>query len=80
MGIEPNSKMATYGRENRARHQDNKGEDFSDSSGFDLVSMIQVIPHFVDIRKALESIAELTRSGGYWLIETWDRYGLVAKL
>ncbi|NLD68823.1 MAG: methyltransferase domain-containing protein [Limnobacter sp.] len=48
--------------------------------GFDLVTMIQVIAHFHDLRKALAQAAGLTRIGGHWLIETWDNSSRTARL
>jgi SAM-dependent methyltransferase len=81
VGIEPNHSMAAYGRAKLGLDiKAVRFEDYSDSGTFDLVCMIQVISHFVDIRNALAGVAERTRPGGYWLIETWDRDSLVAKL
>ena len=34
--------------------------------------MIQVLSHFVDVGQALAAAAEITRPGGFWLIETWN--------
>ena len=42
--------------------------------------MIQVVAHFHDLRKALSSAAAATRPGGLWLIETWDRQSLTARI
>ncbi len=55
-------------------------ENFTSDQRFDLVSMIQVIAHFSDIRKALQNAAEVTRNGGFWLIETWNYESWVARL
>jgi len=80
VGLEPNSTMADYGR-NHLDLQIETGclEQFSSSRLFDLVSMVQVIAHFNDIRKALQNAADATKSGGYWLIETWDRESWIAR-
>ena len=43
----------------------------SDKS-FDLVSLIQVLAHVVDVREALGAVAALTRTDGHCLIETWN--------
>lgn len=48
--------------------------------GFDLISMIQVVAHFHDLRGAFETARDLTRPGGHWLIETWDNASLSARL
>jgi len=46
---------------------------------YDLVSMIQVVSHFYDLRKALQKAARVTRPAGFWLIETWDRESWTAR-
>ena len=47
---------------------------------YDLVTMIQVLPHFYDLHQALQSAADVTKPQGYWLIETWNRDSMSAKL
>src|SRR5205085_11122433 len=47
---------------------------------FDLVLMLQVLPHFVDPAAALQKAARLVRPGGHLLIETWDRESWTARL
>ena len=47
---------------------------------FDLISMIQVIAHFHDLRLALDSLRTRTNPGGWWLIETWDHTSLSARV
>jgi SAM-dependent methyltransferase len=80
IGLEPNSSMAEYGRTHFGLQIESGSlEQFSSSQRFDLVSMIQVIAHFFDIRQALQKAAEATKSGGFWLIETWDRESWVAR-
>ncbi|HRO58630.1 MAG TPA: methyltransferase domain-containing protein, partial [Burkholderiaceae bacterium] len=56
------------------------GPQLAGSEGFDLVTMIQVIAHFHDLRKALAQAVGLTRVGGHWLIETWDSSSRTARL
>jgi ubiquinone/menaquinone biosynthesis C-methylase UbiE len=54
-------------------------EEFHTSECYDLISMIQVIAHFVDPRQALEAAQQVTRPGGFWLIETWNRESWTAR-
>lgn len=79
-GLEPNERMAGYAR--AALGVPVKVGDLEEGTGeqFDVVSMIQVIAHFFDLRKALGAAAAATRSGGHWLIETWDRSSWTARL
>ncbi len=79
-GIEPNATMSRYGREELGLDiETGTLEDFQSDVKFDLLTMIQVVPHFVDIHKALSSAVQLTRPGGYWLIETWDRNSVFSR-
>ena len=50
-----------------------------DAGTFDLVLMLEVIPHAVDVRGSLAAAARHTRPGGLWLIETWDRDSWTAR-
>lgn len=80
-GVEPNSAMSAYARSEMGMDVRNATlEDLDVDDRFDLVTMIQVVPHFYDLRRALEVAARATRPGGHWLIETWDRSSLVARL
>ncbi|MBW8879076.1 MAG: methyltransferase domain-containing protein, partial [Acidobacteria bacterium] len=47
---------------------------------FDVVTMIQVVAHFPDLRKALQVASEITCRDGFWLIETWNRNSWVARI
>jgi SAM-dependent methyltransferase len=79
-GIEPNASMAAYGSSNLGvQIQTGSLEELSTDRQFDLVSMIQVIAHFFNIRKALQKAADVTRPGGYWLIETWNKDSWMAR-
>jgi SAM-dependent methyltransferase len=83
-GIEPNAGMAAFGREQlglnvQAGTLENLRTLMGDRT-YDLVSMVQVLPHFYDLRQALTAAAEATNPGGHWLIETWNRDSLSAKL
>jgi hypothetical protein len=78
--LEPNGRMARYGRETLGlTTHETALEEFNGQGAYDLVSMIQVIAHFVDLHKAMAKAAELTRDGGFWLIETWDHRSLTAR-
>jgi SAM-dependent methyltransferase len=80
-GIEPNDSMATYGRDClKLDVRTGSFEQFQAQEQYDLVTMIQVIPHFWDLPQALKSAEKLTVPGGYWLIETWNRESRLAKL
>jgi SAM-dependent methyltransferase len=80
-GIEPNHSMATYGRDClKLDVRTGSFEQFQAQEQYDLVTMIQVIPHFWDLSQALKSAEKLTVPGGYWLIETWNRDSKLAKL
>ena len=81
MGIEPNLKMAEYARSILGTKVINTPfEEFQSNMQFDLISMIQVIPHFFNLRKALQVAAGLTKPGGYWLVETWNRESFIARI
>jgi SAM-dependent methyltransferase len=83
-GIEPNVQMAAFGREQLGINvQPGTLETLETAlpgKTYDLVSMIQVLPHFYDLHQALQSAAAVTKREGYWLIETWNRDSLSAKV
>lgn len=73
-GIEPNPAMAEYARtQMQLSVETSTLEHLERRRHYDVVSMIQVIAHFMDLRKALQAAADVTRPGGFWLIETWNR-------
>ena len=73
-GIEPNAGMARHARERLGLQVEHASlETWESNSTFDLVLMLQVLPHFLDPAAALRQAGQLVRSGGYLLIETWDR-------
>ena len=84
VGLEPNAQMADYGRRRLGLTMGTGDLERSPLQGsgerFDLVTMIQVIAHFYDLRQALAQAAALTRPGGYWLIESWDYTSWPARL
>ena len=81
IGVEPNHSMVTFARERFGlRVFEGWMEAFSSPEWFDLVTMIQVVGHFFDVERAFRAAAEATRSGGYWLIETWNRDSVTARV
>ncbi len=80
-GVEPNPRMAALANARLGPVVDvGTLESLTTRETFDLVLMIQVVGHFQDPRRALARAAELTRPGGAWLVETWDRASRTARL
>jgi SAM-dependent methyltransferase len=80
-GIEPNARMAEYARQRFDLHVEQASfEDWQTEAVFDLVTMLQVLPHFVDPVGALHKAAQIARPGGHLLIETWDRSSWTARV
>jgi SAM-dependent methyltransferase len=80
-GLEPNEAMAAHAR--TVLHVDVQTGDLENwrpAAQFTLVSMIQVVAHFHDLRRAFRTAADATQPGGFWLIETWNRASLSAML
>jgi SAM-dependent methyltransferase len=80
IGIEPNARMAELGRRRGLDVREGTLEDLPDPGPFDLVTMVQVVAHFVAPRAALAAAARATRPGGFWLVETWDPRSVTARL
>jgi SAM-dependent methyltransferase len=81
IGIEPNSRMAEFGRKEYALNiEEGAFESYTSDSEFDLISMIQVVPHFYQQRKAFENAAKLLKDGGLLLIESWNRQSISAQV
>jgi SAM-dependent methyltransferase len=81
MGVEPNAEMARYGRERLSLDIEcSTCEGFRSSRHFDLVSMIQVVAHLTDIRRAFQVCAGALKPGGLLLIESWNRRSWTARL
>ena len=55
-------------------------EAFTPTKQYDLVTMIQVVAHFHDLQSAFEVAHRALKSGGCWLVETWDKDSMVARL
>lgn len=87
-GVEPNAAMARHAREQLGVPVTASSlEEFSpaapavsNASGYDVVSLIQVMAHFVDPNAAIERVAELVRPGGMCLVETWNVRSWTARL
>lgn len=79
-GIEPNAAMADHACQQGVNVAVGTLEDHPGRERYDLITLLQVIAHFVDPFHALQSAARLTRPQGYWLIETWDRDSWTARL
>ena len=80
-GLEPNYSMASYGR-NELKLDITTGnlESFKTTQRFNLVNMIQVIGHFVDLDKALQNVSHLLNKNGLVLIESWDMKSIIARI
>lgn len=80
-GLEPNAGQAEYARSSLGLAVDTGTlETWTTDRSFDLVTMLQVLPHFLDPRQSLQKCAEFLRPGGYLLIETWNRDSWTARL
>jgi SAM-dependent methyltransferase len=80
-GLEPNKIMADYGRAQLGVNISvGVLEHFKSDEMFDLVTMIQVVAHFLELKQALQVAADLTKPSGYWLIETWNKASFIAQM
>jgi SAM-dependent methyltransferase len=80
VGVEPNPRMSAYAREQLGLAvETSTADDFRSEEQFDAVTMIQVVAHFVDPRRTFETLAQRTRVGGLWLVETWNRASWTAR-
>ncbi len=81
LGIEPNASMAEYGRNHMGVDIEVSAlEQYKSEELFNLVTMVQVLPHFYDLEQGLQNAANLTKPSGYWLIETWNKDSFIARL
>jgi 2-polyprenyl-3-methyl-5-hydroxy-6-metoxy-1,4-benzoquinol methylase len=79
-GLEPNSQVAAHAREKLALNvQVGSLEEHRSDRRYDAISLIQVVPHFIDPMAAFESAVRLTKPGGLWVIETWNRASFTAQ-
>lgn len=80
-GIEPNQTMVAYGREEFGLNLTTGSfEDFAPAKTYDLVNMIQVVAHFYDFNRAMQTAYNALNPDGYLLIETWDFHSWIARL
>lgn len=81
VGIEPNARMAEHARSQLGIDVDvGSFETFQADKRFDLITMIQVIGHFVDVQKAFEVAYKHLAASGFILVESWDRESWTARL
>lgn len=79
-GLELNASMSEWGRSNLHVDIETQSlERFQSSQQFDAITMVQVVAHFYDLASAFANAAKLTRSGGLWLVETWNARSLTAR-
>ena len=80
-GIEPNAAMAQHAREVlKLDVRCDTLESMPCDKPFDVVSMIQVIAHFVDPHEATRQVSKLVASNGLCLVETWNVRSWSARL
>ena len=79
-GIEPNSNMAECARSNLDLNVQTGALELFSGPTYDLITMIQVVPHFYELQQAFQVASAHTKSGGFWLIETWNRDSFTARL
>lgn len=81
VGIEPNETMAEFGRKklNLEIHKTSV-EKYASVEKFDLVTMIQVMAHFIEPKEVFSNISNSLKANGHLLIETWNRKSLSEKI
>ena len=81
VGVEPNAAMARHAREQLGVDVTaSPFEEFANTEPFDVVSIIQVMAHFVEPRVAVEHLASLVKPGGLCVVETWNVGSWSARL
>ncbi|NLP10038.1 class I SAM-dependent methyltransferase [bacterium] len=81
LGIEPNSSMAAHGqRELGLKIINTPLEAFSSKDKYRLITMVQVIAHFYNLRQALHNATTMLEPGGLVLVETWNKDSWIARL
>lgn len=80
-GVEPNNTMASFGR-NELNLDIVTGnlESFETNERFNLINMIQVIGHFINLDEAFKNLSLLLIQNGLVLVESWDMASGYAKL
>lgn len=80
-GVEPNLSMAKFASEElHLEVYQSSFESFTTDLQYDLITMIQVIPHFYDLKKALHKLTDLLKPQGYILVEVWNKNSITAKI
>lgn len=79
-GIEPNYKMADYARMNGFDVDAVSFEEYKSDQQYDVITMIQVIAHFINLKEAFNIASQCLKDDGYLLIETWNKNSLTAKI
>ncbi len=81
VGLEPNARMARFGGEHLGLEiTAGDLESFQTAEKFRLISMIQVVAHFHQPRRAFQNAFDLLEPRGFLLIETWNRASLTARV
>jgi len=81
VGLEPNVHMTEYAaRELDLDVRPTTLEEWEGDGAFDLVSMLQVLPHFVDPHRAIAAATRHLQGKGFLLVETWNRASLLARV
>lgn len=78
--LDPNPRMIAIAARSSEEARVGTLEGFHAPAPFDVVAMIQVIPHFFDLHRALGAAAAATAHGRYWLVETWNGESMAARL
>ncbi|MCP4202865.1 MAG: class I SAM-dependent methyltransferase [bacterium] len=80
VGIEPNRRMALYAREELGLDvRQGTIEKFSEEADFDLICLLQVISHLVDLQLAIRNMKNCLAAHGLVLIETWNWQSWTAR-
>jgi hypothetical protein len=81
VGVEPNAEMADYGQVQLDLDVANtRLEDYPTDNQYDLIALVQVLPHFVDINEMMDKVSCLNGDHGYCLVETWDYSSWAARI
>jgi SAM-dependent methyltransferase len=80
-GVEPNPAMAEHARTQLGLDvRTGTLEDLQVTERYDLVTLVQVVAHLVDPRRALTAAAAALKPSGLLLVETWDRRSWTARI
>ena len=77
-GIEPNAQMAARAKASGLNVQRCTLEQYVPTREFDLVALIQVLPHLSNVAGCVEKVSRMVRPGGLCLVESWNRRSLTA--